>query len=197
MKFVRTVITGKSQVVLRVNREMRIRELRHCDIPEISRESDEWPGWCFRWEAYSRRAGILIGLLNPKLAENKNKEFADFFAEWEEGVQRYETEITGQLADDIKVATVVSHAPEPFRSVLRAASHQFGNNYAQMKVLVEHYTQAGFEYGSSGGQDVVPMDVSALWSKGKGKGTGKDKSKGRKGSNKNKNFTSPGQKGVG
>eukprot|EP00971_Amphidinium_carterae_P340299 6478564-Amphidinium_carterae.1 len=75
----------------------------------------------------SRRTGMLIGLLNPRWAENKNKEFGELLAEWEEGVQRYETEITGQLADDIKVATVVSNAPEPLRSVLRAASHQFGN----------------------------------------------------------------------
>eukprot|EP00971_Amphidinium_carterae_P032109 632282-Amphidinium_carterae.1 len=160
------------------------RSIRHPG--DFSGKDEDWPGWCFRWEAFtslmgmedemsaalseppdrlllsafteeakvrakklynmlstsvkgkallkvrgaergngydawvklkqeyeprlgSRRTGMLIGLLNPAWTEgaNKGKEFVDLLAEWEDGVQRYETEIAGQLAEDIKIAVVV------------------------------------------------------------------------------------------
>eukprot|EP00971_Amphidinium_carterae_P241184 4788299-Amphidinium_carterae.1 len=139
----------------------------------------------------SRRMGMLIGILNPTWSDSK-KDFAELLAEWEEGVLRYEREITGQLAEDIKIATVVRNAPEPLRGVLRAASHQFGNSYVQLKMLIEHYTQAGHDYDATGvrmargaassSSDPTPMDVGALWAAklaAKGKGKGKDKKGGK------------------
>eukprot|EP00971_Amphidinium_carterae_P298205 5925522-Amphidinium_carterae.1 len=149
-----------------------------CKAAERNNGYEAWSRLKAEYEpkAGTRRTGMLVGILNPKWNEKQApREFAEAVTAWEEMIQRYEREAGTPLADDVKVAVVLSWAPEPLRQHLRMASHQFENEYRKMRVVLDHMVRAGTEFDATGGLQKGSDHKS--W---KGKGSGKHKDSGGK-----------------
>eukprot|EP00971_Amphidinium_carterae_P205498 4078495-Amphidinium_carterae.2 len=182
-----------------------------CKAAERNNGYEAWSRLKAEYEpkAGARRTGMLVGILNPQWNERQGpREFAESVTAWEESIQRYEREAGTPLAEDVKVATILSRAPEPLRQHLRMASHQFESNYGKMRVVLDHMVRAGTEFDAGGlprashGQnhdEAIPMDVGGLqkgWDH-KGKRGGKSKGSGKDGKDKGKPFDKGKGKGTG
>ena len=99
----------------------------------------------------------------------------------------YVTQSDEPLSENIKVTTVLEHAPEPFKSMLRNSSDAVKGNFASLRNHVRNFHNETRSYEDLVGQsltqgsDPVPMQVDAVTVK---RGKGGKKGKGNKGGGK-------------
>ena len=139
-----------------------------------------------------RHTSMLCGLLSPDWCDKNDRakrDFLEMLQEWENGVAEYEKQSGGAISSNIRVATVLKHAPSEVRQALRMSAGSVKGDYALLRVVLYEYLQAGKSFDSGGfassgdHSGPVAMDVGAIYDKGKGKGF-KGKSKDNKGKGK-------------
>ena len=64
---------------------------------------------------------MLSALLNPQQFGNGTQSFLDALVEWETDISRYELQAGKEFADDYRIATLMVHSPEPYKTVVRNA----------------------------------------------------------------------------
>ena len=131
----------------------------------------------------NRVAGLLRAVLNPKWWDKElssGKDFCDILNKWEIKISEYTQASGDTLSEAVKVATVLEHAPSPYKDLLRAAHESTRKTYPDLKSYIREYQNSGRQYDND---DVVPMQVDGA-TLGKSKGetrniyrSGKGKSK--------------------
>ena len=76
--------------------------------------------------------------------------FADMLVDWENDTARYEIQSGKQFADDYRVATLLVHAPEPARTVLRNAPPAAKLSYAALREHLRQWHMSGLTYSGLG-----------------------------------------------
>eukprot|EP00971_Amphidinium_carterae_P225627 4474670-Amphidinium_carterae.1 len=109
----------------------------------------------------NRVAGILRAILNPThtwtTEMQKGTDFVECLSRWEYLVGQYRMLSGEQLSDRILVATVLEHAPEPLREMLRQSHESVRSSYSALKDHLREYSASGKVYHfSDAAQAVVP-----------------------------------------
>jgi len=133
----------------------------------------------------------------------------DLLQQWESQIALWENQSGERLSEQIQIATVMRHAREDIKQVLRMTSRGFAKQYVMLRAALEEYLATGRQYdgyglscggASSSYSGPAPMEVGAIrdksgGSKGKhydrkggkdnysGKGKSKHKGKGKGQSN--------------
>ena len=109
-----------------------------------------------------RHAAMLSTLLNPMWAD-ASKPFLEAIVDWENDVARYQLQSAKAFAEEYKIATLLAHAPEPYRTVLRNAPAATRDDYVKLRCHARDWHQSGLVFPSSsnnpGGQ--APMEIGA------------------------------------
>ena len=130
-----------------------------------------WVLLCDEYEpkSGSRLTALLCGLLAPPWQGLEGPAFLRALAAWEVEVRRYESQSQEAIGEGIKVATLMRHAPESVRHLLRHSASSVGTSFARARQVVQDYVKSGVDYTvnlrpDDGAPGVVPMDVNALGS---------------------------------
>ena len=112
---------------------------------------------------------------------NAGKDFLTTLIEWEIKVAAYEVASGDRISDAVRVATIMDHAPDVLKSMLRSSPLEQRRSVDALKLWIRQSSNAtpGLFQGS------MPMQVGAVSDGGKGK-KGKSKSTGDKGKGKGK-----------
>ena len=82
--------------------------------------------------------------------------------EWETEIARYELQSGKAFADDYKIATLMVHSPEPFRSVLRNAPAAARASYQLLVAHLREYRASGMAFAPTGVPFDDPMQVDQV-----------------------------------
>ena len=156
-------------------------------IMTLAGRGEGFHGWrMLRYEyepqVANRFAAMLSALLNPPWGDGAAS-FHDALVEWANDIARYEIQSKKAFGDDYRVATLLVHAPEPFRAVLRNAPASARGSYVLLRSHLREWHASGVVFsgtGMSSGSD--PMDVGAIH--GHASAKGKEKGKDQKGKDK-------------
>ena len=142
----------------------------------------------------NRTAALLRGILNPgakwERMQSENKDIFDMLAAWEKDLAQYRMASGTDLHQTIQVATVMEHAPERYRDLLRMIPLKDRESYAALRAYLREWCLTQRSYDHEGGRAVsntastatAGMDIGQVKGKGKEKGKkGKGKYKGKKG----------------
>ena len=105
----------------------------------IARSAERQNGaevWKLLKEEYEPRAGgcrsaLIAGLLDPRWSDDAATLAVDLW-EWETAVRAYEDQASATLDPVVKCATLLRHAPQEVRHVLRLSADRLGDDYRAM-----------------------------------------------------------------
>ena len=137
-------------------------------------------------------AALLQAIIMPAWWAGKpDHEFTDTLARWGCLIDRYEQASGERVSDNLRIATVLGNAPPRLRELLRTGSRSLRADYSALRRAIWELTvtvnsaervNQSLNALFDDSQPTVPMDCSAINSKGgKGKGGG-GKCAGKKGS---------------
>lgn len=142
-----------------------------------------WRLLCKEYEPDSRirESRMLVGVLSPSFSNTLDK-FSTEMLDWQYKVQRYEAASKKPLDDQIKIATIIGHAPECLQPFLTFQNTDW-QTFDDLKHHIMRYISRQIKFDSQGridgtghqnpnGRSDDPMDVDAIKGKGKGKGKG-------------------------
>ena len=107
-------------------------------------------------QTLGRNLSRLTGILKPSWGDSAAG-FMDALTQWEHAIDEYEASASDILADSVKCAIIIDHAPPAVKAhlLLNASTVQ---RYEEMKRIVENWLVANTNWSSGG---AVPMDVGA------------------------------------
>ena len=107
-----------------------------------------WVLLCDEYEpkSGSRLTTLLCGLLAPPWQGLEGPAFLRALAAWEVEARRYESQSQEAIGEGIKVATLMRHAPESDRHLLRHSASSVGTSFARARQVVQDYVKSGVDY---------------------------------------------------
>ena len=134
-----------------------------------------------------RALAWLQNLISVEFDKTSDRSWQASWVSWESNVLMYQQQTKKQFDSDLMKATLVRCTPEgPLKEHLQLHASSYPT-YQAMKTAIEGWFKSRENWSQgvpqADGAAPVPMDVSAVWTKGKGKdkgkGKGKDKGKGK------------------
>ena len=96
----------------------------------------------------NRFAAMLSGLLNPKWDDSRP--FTDQLVDWDNDVARYTMQAGKDFGDEFRIATLLVHSPEPFKTVLRNAPTTAKATHAALRAHLREWQASGLVFAPSG-----------------------------------------------
>ena len=97
-----------------------------------------------------RKTAMLRLLLNPgeewQRTLSEGKTIIEILMRWEFLVTECETTSGQPVPDDMRVATVIEHLPEPYRTLVRNGHETVRSSYAQIVAFLRSVTQSNKTY---------------------------------------------------
>ena len=113
----------------------------------------------------SRVAALLRGVLNPaerwRVQHEAKQELVDLLTSWEKDVARYRMASGKDIGDEVLVATVIEHAPAPYRDLLRMMPQANKATYGALRAYIHEWTMMQRPYDYQGAAS-PSMDVDQV-----------------------------------
>eukprot|EP00959_Pyramimonas_sp_CCMP1952_P007296 153025-Pyramimonas_sp.AAC.1 len=91
---------------------------------------------------------MLSGLLNPRWDDQKP--FADQLVDWDNDVARYVTQAGKDFGDQFRIATLLAHRPEPYKTALRNVPTAAKVSHMAMRTHLREWMASGQVFAASG-----------------------------------------------
>ena len=101
---------------------------------------------------------MLSQLLNPQW-ESGDKPFAELLVDWENDVSRYELQSGKPFSDEYRIATLLMHAPEPYKTVLRSAPATSRGTYVMLRAHLREWMASGRSFAAAPGGDAMEVGL--------------------------------------
>ena len=115
--------------------------------------------------------GVLLQhILNPVWWKERSGLFTDTLIEWDNLIARYETATGEKVTENMRTSTVLAHAPDEIKTLLRSASRETRCNSQAMRTCIWEAVLGGANSSVSLPRSGDAMEVDAIAAKGGKKG---------------------------